>query len=46
MTPVQNITIAFPTALFCAVLSWLWIEKPALAARHRLADSLVNIRVR
>lgn len=44
MTPVQNMMIAFPAALFCAMLSWRWIEKPALAARHRVADSLARNR--
>lgn len=44
MTPWQNMAIAFPTALFCAILSWRWIEKPALAARHRVADSLAQYR--
>ncbi len=35
MTPAQNIAIAFPVALICAMLSWRWIEKPALALRRR-----------
>lgn len=40
LAPWQNMAIAFPAALFCAVLSWRWIEKPSLAARHRVADAL------
>ena len=38
MTPMQNMAIAFPVALLCAVLSWRWIEKPALNMRHQVAD--------
>lgn len=40
MTPWQNMALAFPITLFCAVLSWQWIEKPALAARQRVTDLL------
>lgn len=34
-TPLSNMTAAFPVALFCAILSWHLIEKPALELRHR-----------
>jgi peptidoglycan/LPS O-acetylase OafA/YrhL len=44
MTPWQNMAIAIPAALFCAMISWRWIEKPALAARHRVADTLAPTR--
>lgn len=40
MTPWQNMAIAFPAALFCAMLSWRWIEKSALSARYRVANAL------
>jgi peptidoglycan/LPS O-acetylase OafA/YrhL len=36
--------LAFPATLVCAVLSWYLVEKPGLAARHRLADALVRGR--
>ena len=31
MAPWLNITLALPVTLFLAVLSWHWIERPALA---------------
>lgn len=40
MTPLENMAIAFPITLACAVLSWRVVEKPGLAARHRLANLL------
>ena len=30
MTPALNIALALPLTLLCAVLSWHWIERPAL----------------
>lgn len=36
MTPLQNILMAFPLTLALAMLSWTFIEKPALDARHIL----------
>lgn len=38
MTPLENILIAFPAALFLAVLSWRFIESPSLAVRFRVSD--------
>jgi peptidoglycan/LPS O-acetylase OafA/YrhL len=35
-SPALNITIALPMTLFCAVLSWHLIEKPALVRQPRL----------
>ena len=40
MTPLENMAMAFPVTLACAVLSWRLVEKPGLAARHRLANLL------
>ena len=40
MTPLENMAIGFPVTLVCAVLSWRLVEKPGLAARHRLANLL------
>lgn len=34
-TPLINIALALPLTLICAVLSWHWVEKPALDLRHR-----------
>lgn len=34
MTPLTNILISFPLTLLCAVLSWRWVEAPALAFVH------------
>ncbi len=36
----QNVAIAFPAALLCAIISWYVIESPALASRHKVADLL------
>lgn len=36
MTPWENILYALPPVLFCAVLSWVFVEKPALEiVRHK-----------
>ncbi len=35
-TPLMNIALTFPLALACAVLSWTFIERPALALARRL----------
>lgn len=35
-TPVMNILLSFPLALACAILSWTFIERPALALARRL----------
>lgn len=35
MTPLQNMLIAFPITLLPAIISWHWIEKPALALLQR-----------
>ncbi len=35
-TPMMNILLAFPLALACAVLSWTFVENPALALARRL----------
>ena len=40
MTPLENMAMAFPVTLACAVLSWRLVEKLGLAARHRLANLL------
>lgn len=40
MTPWQNMAMALPLTLICAILSWQLVEKPGLAARHRVADWL------
>lgn len=34
MTPVQNIALALPPTLICAVLSWHLVERPALGLRR------------
>jgi peptidoglycan/LPS O-acetylase OafA/YrhL len=31
MSPVENIALALPATLAMAVLSWVWVEKPALS---------------
>ena len=40
MTPLQNMLVAAPLTLAFAVLSWHFIEKPALAAKSYLAGKL------
>ncbi len=45
MSPALNMALAFPAALLCAVLSWRFVEKPALAARGRFADLLARERI-
>jgi peptidoglycan/LPS O-acetylase OafA/YrhL len=35
MSPLTNILISFPLVLFCSVLSWRFVEAPALALAHR-----------
>lgn len=37
MTPLQNMALAFPITLLLAIVSWYWVEEPALARRHALA---------
>ncbi len=39
MSPLENIALALPLTLVCAVLSWHLVEAPALALRHRLGAS-------
>ena len=31
MTPLENMTMSIPIVLFCAVLSWSFVEKPSLS---------------
>jgi len=38
-TPLLNITVALPLAVICAVMSWRYIEAPALKIRLRMAPS-------
>lgn len=35
MTPALNIALSLPPTLFCAVLSWHLVERPALRLRHQ-----------
>ena len=46
MSPTENIAMALPVALSCAVLSWHLIEKPALTLRHSGARSRAAYRAR
>ena len=39
-TPLQVMAIAFPAALACAILSWTFVERPALQMKRPLADAL------
>lgn len=41
--PIQNMLIAFPMALTCAVISWYAVERPALDRRDRFAAALQTI---
>ena len=34
--PLQNIALSLPTACICAVLSWHFIESPALRLKHKI----------
>lgn len=36
MTPLANMALSFPLVLGCAVLSWHFIESPALRLRQRV----------
>jgi peptidoglycan/LPS O-acetylase OafA/YrhL len=36
-SPIRLVVLSFPITLLFAILSWTWIEAPALAHRHRLA---------
>lgn len=36
MTPLMNMALSFPLVLCCAVLSWHFIESPALRLRQRV----------
>lgn len=38
INPVANMAVAFPLTVFCAVLSWHLVEKPALTAGHTRRD--------
>ena len=40
MTPLENIALSAPPTLLLAVLSWVLVERRALAARHAVADRL------
>ena len=40
MSPVANMIVAFPLTLACAVVSWMFVEKPSLDRRHLLARML------
>lgn len=33
VSPFENIVLAFPAVLICAILSWIFVEKPALRLR-------------
>ena len=37
VTPIGNLAAAFPVTLLCAILSWTWIESPALRLRPTAA---------
>ncbi len=39
MTPLLNMAVALPLAVICAVLSWRYVEAPALKMRLRLAKT-------
>lgn len=39
MTAIQNILIALPVTVLCAVVSWHFIEAPALDLRYRFRAS-------
>lgn len=43
MTPYENMLIAAPMTLVCAVLSWRFIESPALDMRHSISDRVGRI---
>jgi len=47
MTPALNIALALPLTLLCAVLSWHWIERPALTFVREgfLRGSLITRRI-
>ena len=44
MAPWQNMFLSIPATLVCAILSWIWIEKPSLAMRHRVSLTLRNLQ--
>ena len=46
MSPWENIAIALPLTALLSIPSWHLIEKPALDARHRLADRIEGWRGR
>lgn len=42
-SPLVNILFALPMALLLAIVSWHWVENPALERRNRLADRLDRV---
>lgn len=37
LSPLWNVALAIPLALACAVVSWHWVEKPAIGLKSRIA---------
>jgi peptidoglycan/LPS O-acetylase OafA/YrhL len=42
-TPLNNLLASLPLILLCAALSWHWIERPALARKRIVAESLRRV---